>query len=142
MPDQEQVDEVIERARQRAETAKRNVETARTRLDRCRASIVRPDGSVRRSLSAEAVARAEELAALERHAAEAEAALTSAVEDLPRRRRERARALEIEAEVRRLDAKAERLREQLDAVEKERQAKTADAALHRTLAAQVAPVAA
>jgi hypothetical protein len=100
--------------------------------------VVRADGSPRRGMVAEHMARTTEIEALRELVAEAEAALARAASDLPRRDKERAAATAAESEARLLGEQAHALRVQLEKVERDIAACRERAARHRGTASLTA----
>lgn len=134
-------DLVIERARGARDAAKAKRDFAIGRLAATKATVLRVDGSIRRSASEEAAARAIELEALEEFLRRHESELARALEDLPRRVAERERLTKIEREILAAERRVAEAKSKLEAAEADAAALRSAAADARRSAETVTPLA-
>ncbi len=132
-------DAVIERARGARDAAKAKFEFAKGRLAATKATVLRVDGSIRRSASEEAAARAIEAEALTEFLARRDAELSQAIADLPRRVAERERLTKIERDILGAERKIAEAKSKLEAAEADAAALRSAAADARRSAETVAP---
>ena len=122
-----QNDAVIARHEAAVEKFRGRLSGAEMRADRAMARVVRPDGNTRHGAANEMAARRVEIDALKDAVRAAEAELTHAREDAPRRAQERSRAEKLEAEARDMAEKVDAARRALEAAAAAHAAKVADA---------------